>query len=76
MFDIANFFSSVKIALAALKLMYLDTYNIFFNALSYGRSVKGNNQDPERMGTIASSVLKLSSSYTDPYLLAEFSRIG
>ena len=39
-FDIANFFSSVKIALAALKLMYLDTYRIFFNALSYGHSVK------------------------------------
>ena len=40
MFDTTSFFSGVKIALAALKLMYLDTYRIFFNALSYGHSVK------------------------------------
>ena len=72
MFDIANFLS-VKIALAALKLMYLDTYKIFSNALPYERSVKGNNQDSERRGTITLAVLKLSSSYTGPYLIAEFS---
>ena len=75
MFDIANFFSSVKIALAAPKIMHLDTYRIFFNALSNGHSVKGNNQDSDRTDKTASSVLKLSSSYTDPYLLAEFNRI-
>ena len=50
--------------------------NTFFNALSNGHSVKGENKYPEIMGKIASSVLKLSSSYTNPYLLAEFSRIG
>ena len=76
MFDIANFFSSVKIALAALKLTYLDTYRIFFNALLYGRPVKGKNQDSEITGTIASSVTSLFLSYTEPYLLAEFNRIG
>ena len=43
MFDVANFFS-VKIVLAALKLMYLDTYN-FFNGILYGHSKKGKNKD-------------------------------
>ena len=38
-----KYFLSVKIALATLKLMYLNTYRIFFNALSYGLSVKGSN---------------------------------
>ena len=75
-FDMANFFSSVKIALAVLQLMYLGTHRIFFNTLYYGRSVKGNHRDSERTGKIAPSVLKLSSSFTDPYLLAEFSLIG
>ena len=76
MFDIANFFSSEKIALAAPKIMYLGTYRIFYNALSYARSVKGNDQDAEGTGTIASTVLKLSSSCTDPFGLAEFSRFS
>ena len=76
MFNIANFVLSVKIALSGLKIMYFDTYKIFLNTLSYERSVKGNNQDSERTGTISSSVLKLSSIYTGPYLLAEFSQIG
>ena len=61
-------FFSFKIALAALKLIYLDTYKIFFNTLTHGHSIKGDNQDSERTGTI-------SSNYTDLYLLAEFSRI-
>ena len=69
-------FFSVKIALATPKIMYLGAHGIFFNALSYGHSVVGNNQDSERTGTIASYVLKLSSSCTDPSLLAKFSRIG
>ena len=69
-------FFSVKFALAAPKIMYLDTYIIFFNALSNGLSVKGNNQDSEITGTMESSVLNLSSSYTDPYLLSEFRRIS
>ena len=56
--------------------MYLDTYKIFFNPISYGHSVLGNNQDLEITSTITSSVLKLYSSYKDPYLLAEFSQIG
>ena len=51
MFYIANFLS-VKISLDAPKIMFLDTYEIFFNALLYGRSVKGNNQDPEITSTI------------------------
>ena len=51
MSDIANFFEH-EIALAVLKLMDLDTYEIFFNALLYGRSVEGNNQDPEITSTI------------------------
>ena len=76
MLDIANFFSSVKISPAALKLIYLGTYRIFFGALSYGRSVNINNQDSKRTGTISSAVLKLSSSYIYPSLLAEFIRIG
>ena len=61
-FDIANIFSSVKIALAAPKNMNLDTYRIFFNALSYRHSVKSKNRDSERMGTIASKFIKLYSS--------------
>ena len=69
-------FFSIKIALAAPKMMCLDTYRIFIDALLYRHSVKGNNQDPEITGTIASSVLNLPSGYTDLYLLAEFSRIG
>ena len=44
-FNITNSFSSVKNALAAPKIMNLDTYAIFSNALSYARSVKGNYQD-------------------------------
>ena len=49
-FDIANFFSGVKIALAAPIIMYLDTYTIFFSALSYGHSVKGSiNIQKERV---------------------------
>ena len=40
MIEIANFFSSVKIALAVLKLMYIETYQIYFNYLSHGHSVK------------------------------------
>ena len=76
MFNIANFFSSLKIALAALKILYLDTYRIFFNALSFFlRSVKGKNKYSERTGIIASAVIKLYSSYTGPNLLAEFSQI-
>ena len=43
-FDIANFFSSVKISLAAPKIRYLDTYGIFLNTLSYRNSVKGKNK--------------------------------
>ena len=75
MFDITNFFI-IKIALAAHKLMYLDTYIIYFNALSYGHLVKGNSKYSERTSTITSSVLNFSPSYTGPSLLAEFSRIG
>ena len=52
MFDITKFFS-VKIALAALKVVYLAPYRIFFNSLLYGRPVERKNQDPERTGTIA-----------------------
>ena len=74
-FDITNYSSSVKIALAAPKIMYIDTYRIFFNALSYASSVKGNNQDAEITSTIASKVIKLSSIYTEPFLLAEFIQI-
>ena len=74
-FDIANFVSSVKIAFAAHKIVYLDTYNIFFHALSYVCSVNCYNQDSERTGKIASSVLKLYSSYTGPSLLAEFRKM-
>ena len=65
-----------KISLTALKLMYLGTYGIFFNLLSYRHSVTGNNRYLERTGTISSLVITLYSSYTDPYLLAEFSQIG
>ena len=67
---------SVKISLAAPKILYLDTYRTFFNALSYTHSVKGVNQYSGRTGTISSAVLKLSSSYTDPFGLSEFSRLG
>ena len=75
-FNIGNICFSIKIALAAPKIIYLDTYKIYFNALYYGHSIKGNNKYSERTGKIASSVLKLYSSYTGPWLLAEFSRIG
>ena len=68
-------FLGIKIALDSPKTMYLDTYIIFFNSLSYENSVKGKNQDSEITGIITSKVLKLSSSYTNQYLLAEFSRI-
>ena len=44
---------SVKITLAAPKIMYLDTYTIFFNELVYGRTVKGDNQHAEVTGTTA-----------------------
>ena len=47
-FGIATFFSSVKIALTALKLMYVDTYKIYLNTLSCWRSVKYNNKDSEQ----------------------------
>ena len=73
MFDIANYFSSVKIALAALKIVYLDTYNIFFNAFPSRRSEKYNNKDDERTVTLSSLVHNLSLSYTDPSLISEFS---
>ena len=52
MFDIANFIFSVKNPLAAPKIMYLDTYNIFFNELTYARSVNGNNKNEEGTVTI------------------------
>ena len=58
-FDIANIFPSAKIALAAPKKTNLDTYRIFFNALSYRHSVKSINRDSERMGTIASKLKKI-----------------
>ena len=35
----------------------------------YAHSVKGNNQHAKIMGTIVSAVLKLSSSYKDPFLI-------
>ena len=54
----SQIFFERKIVLAAAKIIYIDTYTIFFNALSYGHSVKGNNQDLERTGPIASSVIK------------------
>ena len=75
-FNIVNYFPSIRTDLAAPKIMYIDTYRIFFIDLSYGYSVKGKNQDSEKMVTIASAVPKLSLGYTDPYLLAEFSQIG
>ena len=75
-FNIANIFFSVKISLTAPKIMYLDTYKIFFNALLCRHLVKYKNKDSERTGTILSTVIKLSLSYTDPYLLAEFIQIG
>ena len=56
--------------------MHLDTYTIFFNALSYAHSVKGDNFDAERTRTVVSAVLKLSSSYIDPFGLAKFRKIG
>ena len=65
--------SIVKIALAAPRIMYLDTYNTFFYAVSYRRLVKSKNQDSEITGTIASAIIKLSLSYTGTYLQAEFS---
>ena len=74
-FVIANYFSRVKLSLATPKTMYLDTFK-FSNALSYAHSVKGYNRDVERTSTIASSVIKLSSSYTYQFLPAGFSRIG
>ena len=55
--------------------MYLGTYKIFINALVYVHLVNSNNQDAEIMGEILSKVLKLSSSYIDPFGLDEFSRI-
>ena len=75
MFYIANFLS-VKISLDAPKIMFLDTYQICFNALLYAHSVRGNKQDAEGTGTTTSAVLKLYSSYTDPFGIAEFNRIG
>ena len=74
-FDTADSFSSVKIALAAPKKLYPDTYEIFFNSLSYARSIKWNDQNSERTSAITSAVLKLSPSCTDSFLLAKFSQI-
>ena len=70
------FFSNVKIALAVPQILCLYSYEKNSNALLYGISVKGKNQDQERTVTIASSVFRLSSNYTGPFLLAELSRIG
>ena len=56
--------------------MYLDTYNIFFLALSDRHPVKFNNLDSKIKFTISSSVIKSFSSYTGPSLLGEFRRIG
>ena len=54
-------FSSVKIAIATLKLMFIDTKIIYiFNDISYGGSAEIKNQYSERMGTISPSVLNLS----------------
>ena len=39
-FDIANSFSSVKTSLPAPKIMYLDTYRTFINAILCERPVK------------------------------------
>ena len=72
-FNIANFFSSIKSILAAPKIMFLDIFRISFNELMSTHLVRGNNQHAKGTGTIASAVLKLSLSYTDPFLLAEFS---
>ena len=52
-------FFSVKIALAAPKIIYLVTYEIFFNELAYANLVKGVDQHAERTDTIASTILKL-----------------
>ena len=56
--------------------MYIDTYRIYSNKLSCDSSLKGKNKDTEITVTITSKVIKLSLSYTDPYLLTEFSQIG
>ena len=75
-FDINNSFFKCKNRRAAPKTMCFDTCQIFVHALSCAHSVEGNNQYEERTITIASTVLRLSSSYTDPFLIAVFSRIG
>ena len=74
-FDIANFFC-IKIALDAPKTLYLETCTKFSHALSYAHSVHNNNQAAEGNSIIAPAVHKLSSSYTDPFGLAEFRQMS
>ena len=58
-------FLSIKIALAAPKIIYLENFKKI-SFLSYGHSIKGINQGSKITVTNASVVLKLSASYTDP----------
>ena len=76
MFDIDSLFPSVKFALAAPKILYLGTHKNNFQCPFENAFNKKENQDLEIMGTITSSVLKLSLSYSEKYLLAESRRIG
>ena len=57
---------------AAPKIMFLDTYLILYYKLVYNFSVKGNKYYAKIMGFPASNVIRLSSSCTVHYLVAEF----
>ena len=51
--------------------MLFDTYRILYNELTYMHQETENNQHANMMGTISSAVIELSSTYIDPFLLAE-----
>ena len=62
----------MEIFLVSPEIMLLETYKIFFKELTFMHLVTANNKNLKIMGTILSAVIKLSSSYTDPFLQAEF----
>ena len=65
-------FLSVKTDLAAPIIMFLDPYLISYSELVYINPVKVINKYAKITVLIASEVIRLYSSYTVPYLVAEF----
>ena len=60
-------FSSGKFGLSSPKIMFLDAYSILYSHLLLTRSAKSDNQHAKIMDSLASNLIKLSSSFTGRY---------